>query len=86
MSDASLNQSIISLCKEAFDEPGGVAPSTSIIKAIANTLLLKEETRQELADSVYPAKIADRLKVGEIICVEEKRGNGKLGRRRRSPE
>ena len=72
MSDNSRNQSILSLCKEAFNEPGGVAPSTSIIKAIANTLLLREETRQELADSEYPAKIADRLKVGESSYLKRK--------------
>ena len=86
MPDASSHQSNLSLCKEAFDEPDGVTPPTSIIKAIANTLLLKEETRQELAESDYPAKIADRLKVGEIISFKEKRGNGKIGRRGRSPE
>lgn len=86
MPDHSSQQGILSLCKEAFDEPGGVAPSTSTIKAIANTLLLKEETRQELADSEYAAKIADRVKVGDTIYFEDRRGNRKLGRRRGSPE
>ena len=60
-------QDILHLSKKAFDEPGDDSEtSVAAFKAVANALLLQEESRQTFADSEYAARTADRLRVSSI--------------------
>ena len=64
MGHPSDSQDILSLSRKAFDDISVSAEvSQAALKAVANTLLLHETTRQEFAKSQYPCKVADRLQV-----------------------
>ena len=79
-------QDVLVLCRKAFDEVSdSTEASQAALKAVANTLLLHETTRQEFAKSTYPLKVADRLQVSIATSTVPKQmaGNTILGARRR---
>ena len=58
------NGDILILCEKAFDvDNRDDGSSQAAIKAVANTLLLQEGSRLTFGESVYPRKVADRLRV-----------------------
>ena len=61
------HEDILSLSKNAFDGThSDPATSQTAFKAVANVLLLQEDSRQVFADAGYATKIAEKLHVNHI--------------------
>ena len=64
MAEAEGERDILSLSHKAFDESNKDSDTLTVaFKAVANTLLLQEDSRQVFADSGYAALTADKLRV-----------------------
>ncbi|KAG8533210.1 uncharacterized protein KY384_001993 [Bacidia gigantensis] len=76
MNRAPENADILALSKKTFDDPlQDHESSLTALKSVANTLLLKESSRQQFVDAGYAVKTADRLDVLQIPTLQSSVGD-----------